>query len=99
MGMLADHADYVIGVESVAIVPGNTLSDMEDIFGGIVIDLPAFQQDRFKREFVCVANQRLEPAARDVRKFHPVIGTWVFLRLDGHRHAQDPTLPWLIGAR
>jgi hypothetical protein len=67
-----DVEDHVVGIERVAIVPGHALAHVEDIFGRVLVDLPALEQIALEGEIAGVFDQRLEHLALDVGDLRPV---------------------------
>ena len=72
---------------------------MKRIFGGVVIDFPAFEQAGSKVKFARVFDQRLEELARDIRHFRPVVGARVLLILDELPNPDHAALLGLLGER
>src|SRR5690606_41950768 len=60
--------------EVVAVVPLHALTDTQRVFGGVVVDLPAFKQHAADRAVDFVLDQIVEPAAAEVRVLGPVPG-------------------------
>ena len=56
-----DIARNVLGGEIVPVVPFYALAHVEGIFGGIIVDRPAFEQHRHKRAVAVVFNQIFQP--------------------------------------
>ena len=64
--------DDVVGVEVVAVVPLHALAELQRVDGGVVVDLPAFEQPRREGEVGGVAHQRLDEEPGLVGLLRPV---------------------------
>src|SRR5690606_20482735 len=74
--------------EVVAVVPLHALTDTQRVFGGVVVDLPAFKQHAADRAVDFVFDQIVEPAAAEVRVLGPVPGARVLLGARFHLHPE-----------
>ncbi len=67
-----DVEHHVVGVELVAIVPRRVRPQVQDVFGGVVVDLPALEQPGLEGEVGRVADQRLAEGPGLVAFLRPV---------------------------
>jgi hypothetical protein len=72
---------------------------MEDIFGRVVVHIPARQQVRLEGELSGVFDERLERLALGVRDLGPIGRARVLWILDRHRDFQDAALLGLLCQR
>ena len=87
-----DVAGHVLGGEIVAIVPLHALADVQRVFGGVVVDLPAFQQHAAERPVVVVFDQVFQVAAGLVGDLRPVGGAGVLQLAHAHLYTQGAAL-------
>ncbi len=61
---------------------------MKRVFGGVVVDVPAFQQHAAEGAVGVVFHQIFQPAATEIGDLRPVPGAGVLQRLGFHLHPQ-----------
>ncbi len=91
--------DDVVCVEVVAIVPLHALTDMQDVFGGVVVDVPAFKKHRLEGEVLGVFHKGLEHLPGNIAHLAPVEGARVLHVLDQHRDLEHAARLGLLGLR
>ncbi len=89
----------VVRSEGVAVVPGHALTDMERVFGGVLVHVPLLEERGFEGEVAGVFHQRLEELAGHVRHLRPVVRARILLLLDEHRNADHAALLGLLRQR
>lgn len=89
--------DDVVGVEGVAVRPGDALADMQRQHAGVVTGLPALEQPRLEGEIAIPAHQIFVALAGDVGHLNAVEGARILPALDVHGDAQDAAAPRLFG--
>ena len=83
-----DIVGHVLGGEIVAIGPFHAGADLQRVLGGVVIDLPAFQQHAADRPVIVVFGQVFQRATGLVGDLGPVGGAAVFQRAHAHLDTQ-----------
>ncbi len=96
VGPAGEVEDHVIGVERVAVVPGDALAQMQRVFGGVVVNVPALEQVGLEGVVLGVFHQRLERLALGVGDLGPVGGARVLGVLAPHRDLQHAALLGLL---
>ena len=81
-----DVARHIVGGEGRAIVPRDTFAHIQHIFGGVFVDLPAFEQCGGEGAVVLPDREIFKPATGDVGDLRPVVGARIFQRADLHLH-------------
>jgi hypothetical protein len=84
---VGDDAGHVIGGEIVAVVPFHALADIQGVFGGIVVHVPAFDKHAAERAVVVVLDQVFQRARGQVGDLSPVVGARILEGAHLHLHA------------
>jgi len=92
-----ETVDNIVSVEVIAVRPFHALAYVQRVFGGVVIDVPAFDQMAFEGEVRGVADHVVVALAHDVGHFRPVPGARVLHLLDDHLHLEDAALLAFLG--
>ena len=99
VGPAGEVEDHVVGVERVAVGPGDARRTWKHVFGGVVVHIPALEQVGLEGELRGVLDQRLERLALGVRDLRPVGRARILGILDRHRDLQHAALLGLLRQR
>ncbi len=78
----SDIVDDILGDERVSVRPGRVLAQVQHVFGGFVVDVPALEQVGLEGILAGVLNQRLKRLTLCVGDLRPIGRARIFYRLD-----------------